>query len=43
MQDLLDAGLLKRTGVEGQVVPVESFQEHQELKDLKALELQSQH
>ena len=41
MQGLVDAGLLKHTGEEGQFVPVESFQEHQELKELKALELQS--
>ena len=42
MHDLYEVGLLKRTEVDGQVVPVETFEEYQELKEMKALEAQSQ-
>ena len=42
MHKLYDQGLLKHTDEEGQVVPVETFEEYQQLREMKALESQSQ-
>ena len=42
MRKLLDQGLLKHTEVDGQVVPVESFEEYQQQRDMKVSESQSQ-
>ena len=42
MRGLLDQGLLKHTDVDGAVVPVESFEEYQHIKEMKILEAQSQ-
>ena len=42
MQYLLAEGLLKTTGVEGEVVPVVNFEEFQQIREMKAIESQSQ-
>ena len=42
MHKLYDQGLLKHTDEEGQVVPVDSFEEYQQLREMKELEIQSQ-
>ena len=42
MTYLFNEGLLKTTGVEGEVVPVMDFEEFQHLREMKALESQSQ-
>ena len=42
MSYLFNEGLLKTTGVEGEVVPVVDFEEFQHFREMKALEAQSQ-
>ena len=42
MRNLLDQGLLRHTEEEGQVVPVASFEEYQQMREMKELEAQSQ-